>query len=170
MFALLFFTVHSKTTSKDMQRRGQWGGWQQRNKGWRRRDEKETEVRGGSGTLKCLLRGVVCCSCLTLLDECRTGLSVCLALNGGYILSRQPQSRPSHVAELQSPQALSWAATSTHQCKETIPIRFCFFISLLALQRRPQPRPCWLECNSDLRWMSVDSGEGTDAQRHIQAL
>lgn len=119
--------VYSKTISKDMLKRGQWGGWQQKNRQRQRRDEKETKIRGGSGPPKCLLRGVVCCCfAVWLLDESRTELSVCLALDGGYILSWQPQSHPSHVAELQLPHTLSWAATSSHQCKQTIPVRFCF--------------------------------------------
>ena len=106
--------------------------------------------------------------CRPLLDESRTGLAVRLALIGGCILSWQPQSHPSHVAEPQSSHTLSWAATSPHQGKDTIPIRFCF---LFHLQRPPQARPCWreCECNCNSRWASVDSGEGTDARWHIQA-
>lgn len=47
---------------------------------------------------------------------------------------------------------------------------FFVLFKQLALQRPPQPWPCWRECNSDLQWVSFDSGEGADAQWHIQAF
>ncbi len=115
MFAFLFHTVYSKTTSKDMQKRGQWGGWQQMNRQLRRRDEKETEIRG-SGTPKCLLRGVVC-YCLAAVRLCwmRAGHgSVCVwpwmeatfYLDSHKVISLKLLSCSPHIAWAEPPPRL----------------------------------------------------------------
>lgn len=133
-------TTEEQTTAKE--------GWE---RDWNKRRKWNSKVPTARGRV--------------LLDERRTGLSVCLALNGGCILSWQPQSHPSHVTELQSPHTLSWNASSSHHCKDTIPIRFCFcfcpteifFLRLLWHNHSDCPDPGHVDVNVTMTYGGCQS-------------
>lgn len=114
-----------------MQQRGQWGGggWQQKNRKRTRRDEKETKVRGGSGTPKCLLRGYVCRVCWITAGRCVSGLEWRL-----YFILTATES--SHPTLLSCSPSIPWAEqplrliiTKTSPCKTVFFLfYFCFVL------------------------------------------
>lgn len=108
-----------------------------------------------------------------LLDESRRG-SVCVWPWMEAIF--YPDSyRVIHPTLLSCSPHIPWAEPPPRLItagQDTIPVSFCFCSTEILFLRPlkqwlPQPRPCWRECNADLRWASDDSGEGTDAQCHM---
>lgn len=115
-----------------MQQRGQWGGgWQQKNRKRTRRDEKETEVRGGSGTPKCLLRGYVCRVCWITAGRCVSGLEWRLY----FILTATESSIPRCWAAVPAYPELSSHFVSSLQGHLRVRLSFFLFYFCFALKK-----------------------------------
>lgn len=134
MFVFSVFTVHSRglATSKDMLKRGQWGGWQQKNRqrgkeGWERGWSKRRKWNSKVPTARGRLLLFSCCA--AVFSWMRAGRSPVCVWPWMEAIFYPDSHRVINPMLLSCSPLIPWAEPPPRliSAKDSILIRFCFF-------------------------------------------